>query len=96
MEKLDLNTVRSIMEEARKTPSTLENYKNSIKKAILSSAKNGHGDVFVETNAEMSTDERKEISKSLTDNGFKIKWHDIGDCDDEKIHIMWEEKFYEK
>ena len=96
MEKLDLNTVRSIMEEARKTPSTLEKYKNIIKKAIMSSAKNGRGDVFVETNAEMSAVERKEISKSLLDNGFKIKWHNVGDYDDEKIHIMWEARFYEK
>ena len=90
MENLNIDKVRGIMEESRRKPSSLEVYKKIIKNAIITAAKNGQGDVFVETNAELNKEERKIISEILTNNGLRIKWHNINDDDDEKIHIMWE------
>lgn len=96
MENITAEGIRAIMEQARKKPSQRDIYKKIISKAIISAAKNGQGDVFVETNGELSQADRNYITDTLVRNGLKVKWHDIGDYDDEKIHVMWEERFYGK
>lgn len=96
MENINVDSIRAIMKDARKKPSTREIYKKIISKAIISAAKNGRGEVFVETNGELSQADRNYFTDTLVKNGLKVKWHDIGDYDDEKIHIMWEERFYGK
>lgn len=97
--KMDIDFIsaseaRSIMDEARKMPSMFELYKKKIATAITDACKHSQGDVKVETNGELTAKERNMINELLAAKNFKVKWHDIGDYDDEYVHIMWEEKFY--
>ncbi len=85
----DRNTVVKIMNKVRAPKTTFEKVYGKIQKAIIQAAKNGCGQVSVETGG-LERTARKEITRSLIDLGFRVKWHDINDYDDERIIITWE------
>lgn len=86
---INRSTAVSIMQKSR-TPKTIFDKMNTkIQKAIVQAAKNGCGRVSVETGG-LERTVRKEITRSLIDLGFRVKWHDINDYDDERVIITWE------
>ena len=85
----DRNTAVRIMNKVRAPKTTFEKVYGKIQKAILQASKSGCGYTYVETGG-LDSNVRKEITKALANLGYRVKWHDINDYDDERIKIVWE------
>jgi hypothetical protein len=87
---MNAKSARMAMELARRPKTHFDKILETTKKAIKCAANNGCGFVVVETGG-LEYCERKQLNTILTELGYRFKWHNTGDYDDEKIRIMWEE-----
>lgn len=87
---LSAENARISMNLARKPKTHLDKVIEQISKAIKVASRNGAGFVTIETNC-LSNESRTYLNNLLKSLGYRFKWHDIGDYDDEKIRIMWED-----
>jgi ABC-type enterochelin transport system ATPase subunit len=88
----DASITKDIMREARRLKSNTERAVAKIQKEIDYAAKHSRGEVIIHTgDFNLTATEQKTITSNLLEAGYKHRWRCCG-CEDERIHIWWEEE----
>jgi hypothetical protein len=83
---------KAAMIEARRIKSNTEKVAAKIQKEIDYAAEHSRGKVIIHTgDFNLTAAEQKTITSNLQEAGYKHRWR-CCNCEDERIHVWWEEE----